>query len=82
MTKLLCALLLYTQATFSSFPNIDYVESINGTDISFVQEVDRNQFTQRKSILSSDTLDKLEVSVKEEFVRKWIDVCLFSKRTN
>ena len=82
MIKILFIIFLFTNVTFSSFPSIDYVESIDGTDVSFVQEVDRNQFTERFSTLSNDSLNKLDVSIKEDLVRTWIDICIFSKKTN
>jgi len=62
---------------FSSAVNdVDYVASSARTCVSFVKRLNPGNFNRlfaSTSSLSSDDIAKLDTSVKDEFIRDWID---------
>lgn len=69
----LLAIIAFNGTLLSSFHDISYVESRSGTSVSFVHRVESSQITKKDIQVSSDTLDKLDVSIKCELIRSWID---------
>ena len=69
----LLAIIAFNGKLLTSFPTVDYVESYSGTEVSFVQRYEHSPTTKKDLQVSSDTLDKLDVSIKSELIRCWID---------
>ena len=69
----LLAIIAFNGTLLTSFPSVDYVESYSGTEISFVQRYEYSPITKKELQVSNDTLDKLDVSIKCELIRSWID---------
>jgi hypothetical protein len=74
--------MLSFQVAYSSFVDVDYVESYSGTDVSFVQRHEVSNLTKKDLQVSSDTLDKLDVSVKCDVIRTWIENTSIFKMNN
>lgn len=64
---------MFHAALCSSFTDIDYVESYNCTEYSFVRRYDGSDLTKKDIQASNDTLDKLDVSIKDDMIRNWIE---------
>ena len=69
----LLVIIAFNGKLLTSFPTVDYVESYSGTEVSFVQRYEHSPITKKDLQVSSDTLDKLDTSIKCELIRSWID---------
>lgn len=69
----LLAIIAFNGTLLTSFATVDYAESYSGTEVSFVQRYEHSPITKKDLQVSSDTLDKLDVSIKSELIRSWID---------
>ena len=80
--KTFTAIVLFNGALCASFPDYDYVESFSGTEVSFVQRFDVSQLTKKDLQVSDDSLDKLDVPIKEEMIRAWIEATSIYRMNN